>query len=89
MEDAKRSKQELIAELEELRRKNAELEEIRTRQIEDLRKANEAMGCYFPLLEQLNDGIFVVFDRQFEFVNQTFEDLFGYTVDEVATLDSI
>ena len=85
MKDTAKTKKQLLEELEDLRTKNIELEEIRTRQIEELRKANEAMGCYFPLMEQLNDGIFVIFDRQYEFVNQTFEGLFGYSADEICS----
>jgi PAS domain S-box-containing protein/diguanylate cyclase (GGDEF)-like protein len=83
LQDSKKTKKLLIEELEELRKKNAELEEIRKGQIEELRKANEAIGCYFPLLEQLNDCIYVIFDRKYEFVNQTFEELFGYKVNEI------
>ena len=83
MNDQRKTKLQLIEEVKELRKKTTKLEEIRESQIEELRKANEAMGCYFPLMEQLNDGIFVIFDRQYEFVNKTFEDLFGYTMQEV------
>ena len=81
--DQKKTKKQLLEELELLRQKNSELEEIKLRQMEDLRKADEAMRCSFPILEQHNDGIFVIFDRQFEFINQKLEDLFGYTMQEM------
>jgi PAS domain S-box-containing protein/diguanylate cyclase (GGDEF)-like protein len=83
MSDQKKTKKQLVEELDLLRKKNSELEEIKLRQIEDLRKANEAMRYGFPILEQQNDGIFVIFDRQFEFVNQKIEDLFGYSMQEI------
>lgn len=83
MSDQKKTKKQLLEELELLRKKNSELEGIKFRRIEDLRKANKDMTFGFPILEQQSEGIFVIFDRQFEFVNQKFEDLFGYSMPEI------
>ena len=82
-----RSREMLLAEINELRRKNARLEEISRSQLEELRKAKHAMGCYSPLIEQPYEGIYVIFDHKFEFVNQTFECMLGYKSQEVCSPD--
>lgn len=38
---------------------------------------------FFPLMEHLNEAIYVVFDRKYEFVNEKFAEIFGVTQEEV------
>ena len=38
---------------------------------------------YPPRPSLSTDAIYVIFDRKFEYVNQVFEGLFGYTADEI------
>jgi PAS domain S-box-containing protein len=82
-----RSREMLLAEINELRLKNARLEEMSRSQLEELRKAKHAMGCYSPLIEQPYEGIYVIFDHKFEFVSETFEYMLGYKSEEVCSPD--
>jgi PAS domain S-box-containing protein len=48
-------------------------------------RTNEQLSLsrFFPLTEQWNEAIYVVFDRKYEFVNEKFTETFGVTQDEV------
>lgn len=87
MNDEKKTKKQLIGELGFLRRQVADLEDLKARQTDEIRMLNERMGYYFPRLEQLNDALFVIFDRKFEFVNPAFEEIFGYEAGEIIGSD--
>jgi len=87
MKDENKTKNQLIGEMGFLRRQVADLEELKIRQTEEIRMLNERMGYYFPRLEQLNDALFVIFDRKFEFVNPAFEEIFGYEAGEIIGTD--
>lgn len=87
MKDERKTKKELISELAFLRRCVADLEQVKARQMEEIRMLNERIGYYFPRIEYLNDALFVIFDRKFEFVNPSFEDIFGYETGEIVRTD--
>lgn len=87
MKDDSKTKKQLIGELGFLRRQVADLEEVKIKQTDEIRMLNERMGYYFPRLEQLNDALFVIFDRKFEFVNPAFEEIFGYEAGEIVGSD--
>jgi len=88
MKDEKKTKQQLIGELGLLRRQVADLEEIKSKQTDEIRMLNERMGYYFPRIEQFNsDALFVIFDRKFEFVNTAFEEIFGFEAGEIVGSD--
>lgn len=75
-----KTKQELLDELSILQDRVFELEnEARQSRYE----FSERMGRYFPYLDQMREAIYVVFDRKYEFVNQTFADIFGFKQDEM------
>ncbi|MBD3413496.1 MAG: PAS domain S-box protein [Candidatus Aminicenantes bacterium] len=62
--------------VEELRDSESELKQT----IKTL-KANEAR--YRSLIEHSNDAIYLLYDRKFEFINKKFQQMFGYSLDEV------
>ena len=75
-----KTKQQLLDELLVLQNRLSELEKEAKQAQQDF---GEKMGRYFPQLEQMNEAIYVIFDRKYEFVNQRFADMFGVTQEEV------
>jgi PAS domain S-box-containing protein len=59
--------------------------------ITERRKAQEALReseeRYRTLVEQSQDGIYLLYDHKFEFINSSFEQLFGVTQEEVRAPD--
>jgi PAS domain S-box-containing protein len=59
--------------------------------ITERRKAQEALReseeRYRTLVEQSQDGIYLLYDHRFEFINSRFEDLFGVTQEAVRASD--
>jgi len=41
------------------------------------------MGRYFPQVNHLKEAIYVIFERQYEFINDQFAEMFGVTSEEV------
>ena len=75
-----KTKKQLLDELSILQNRVSELEkEAKLAQ----RDFGEGMGRYFPQVEQMNEAIYVIFDRKYEYVNQRFADMFGVTQEEV------
>ncbi|MBN1382434.1 MAG: PAS domain S-box protein [Deltaproteobacteria bacterium] len=77
-----KTKQQLLDEITLLENRITELENEAKQAQQDF---GERMGRYFPQLEQMNEAIYVIFDRKYEFVNQQFADLFGVTQEEVCS----
>jgi len=83
MKDENKTKKRLINELAELRIKVSELERMKDHgeyKIHTITKNNEP---YFRRPTSLTDALYVIFDKKLEYVNQAFEDLLGYTADEI------
>jgi diguanylate cyclase (GGDEF)-like protein/PAS domain S-box-containing protein len=78
------TKTQLIDELTVLRERVADLEK-EAQQAE--RNFAERMGRYFPQAEHMNEAIYVIFDRKYEFVNQEFADIFGMTPEAIRSPD--
>jgi PAS domain S-box-containing protein len=61
---------------------------IKTKEIEKthfatLQNLKESEEKYRSLIEDSNDGIFLLYDGKFEIVNKKLEEMFGYTQDEI------
>lgn len=78
---------QLIDEVQELRYEVARLKEISKQQESDIIELKQRIRKYFNGRKQDVDAIYVIFDRKCEFVNQSFEDLFGYRKDEICQSD--
>lgn len=78
-----KTKKQLVDEMAELRREVSILEKIREQQESEIAELQRRGEQHFTGYKQLIDPLYVIFDRQYEFVNQTFEDLFGYETDEI------
>jgi PAS domain S-box-containing protein len=75
MKDEHKTKKQLINEMNVLRIKLAELEEIQVQKRNDYRLIMPSMSD--------NNALYVVFDKKLEYVNEAFENLFGYAADEI------
>ena len=87
MKDEDKTKKALIEELNFLRRRIAELEQLEADWKHAQRDLSEGMGHYFSLVNQPDDAIFVVFDRKFEFINERFEEIFSVKSDQARAPD--
>ncbi len=83
MKATSKTKKQLIDEMAVLQERVSELEKYEQDSKEAQRDFGEKMGQYFPQAEPLNEAIYVIFDRKYEFVNHKFADLFGVTQEEV------
>jgi len=83
MKDENKTKKQILAELMELRVRVGELERIRIQQENVLNKLKNKTETYQLHPSLSTDAIYVIFDRKFEYVNQVFEGLFGYSADEI------
>jgi PAS domain S-box-containing protein len=79
-----KTKKQLMDELIVLQGRVAELE---MSSMQAQRDFGERMGRYFPQVEHMNEAIYVIFDRKYEFVNERFAELFGVTQEEVCSPD--
>ncbi|MDY7032266.1 MAG: PAS domain S-box protein [Thermodesulfobacteriota bacterium] len=71
---------------EEIERWNRELE---ARVNERTRELTESERKYRMLIEQSFYGIFIMQDNTFKFVNEEFQKISGYTIDELNDMDSL
>jgi PAS domain S-box-containing protein len=87
--DDKKTKAQLLSELNEVRRRLAEVEalEAQRKQVEeDLRESEEK---YSTLVEQSTDAVLISQDHVFKFANSAVRDVYGYTVEEMTGMCSI
>jgi diguanylate cyclase (GGDEF)-like protein/PAS domain S-box-containing protein len=83
MKATEKTKQQLVEELEALRERVLELEALERDARFAQREFGERLSGYFPQVEHMNEAIYVIFDRKYEFVNRKFAELFGVTQEEV------
>ncbi len=83
MKPKSKTKKQLVDELNALQDRILELEESGLDSGYPQRKFGERIGGYFPQVEHMNEAIYVIFDRKYEFVNEKFADLFGVTQEEI------
>ena len=67
----------------DLRERISALESENARLREEINRMGERGGYYFPRMERMDEALFVIFDRKFEFVNPAFEGVFGYEEGEI------
>jgi diguanylate cyclase (GGDEF)-like protein/PAS domain S-box-containing protein len=87
MKAASKTKKQLLDELALLQQRIAALEIIEKEARQAQRDFGEKLGRYFPQVEHMNEAIYVIFDRKYEFVNSRFAELFGVTSEEVCSHD--
>jgi PAS domain S-box-containing protein len=83
----KATNKQLIDELQSLKKRDFELETIESDSMQEQGTFNNRISRFFPLMEHLNEAIYVVFDRKYEFVNEKFAEIFGVTQEEVYNPD--
>jgi len=87
MKDESKTKEQLIDELVEMRRRSAELEALETEHTETEKALRESEEGCWDLLENANDLIqSVAPDSRFLYVNRTWREALGYSREEVAGL---
>jgi PAS domain S-box-containing protein len=83
MSTARKTDKQLIDEVAELRCEVATLKKMAEQQESKITELKRGIGQSISGHMQLMDALYVIFDRKYEFVNQTFENLFGYRKDEI------
>lgn len=83
MKAIRKTKQQLVDEVVALQARIAVLETgERDSSVQAQRDFSERMSRYFPHVEYINEAIYVIFDRKYEFISQKLADLFGVTPEE-------
>jgi len=87
MRSTEKTNKELLNEMEALRTRVSELEkrEINSAQSQSLWNFGERTNRCFPQTIDMNEAIYVVFDRKFEFANNRFAELFGVSSEEACS----
>jgi len=85
MKTASKTKKELIAELEALRERVCELERQKMNSRQALENEGDKTDRSFPQTAHMQEAIFVIFDRKFEFVNDRFTELFSVSSEEACS----
>ena len=85
MENKDKIRDELINELQNLRQRLSELEKSEARLKETEQILRETEERYLVLLENLNEGIFVVKDGVLKFVNSRAVEFTGFSADELTS----
>jgi len=82
MKSINKTKKQLIDELEVMQERVLELEAL-----SDLKAARQEFGKrigeYFPQMQHMDEAIYVIFDRKYEFVNEKFAVMFGYSQEDI------
>jgi diguanylate cyclase (GGDEF)-like protein/PAS domain S-box-containing protein len=82
-----KTKKQLMTELAELQEKLYALEGLERTASQAQRDFGEKMGRYFLQMEHMNEAIYVIFDRKYEYINDKFSEMFGVTQEEVCSPD--
>jgi len=84
MDAMKKTKKQLVDDLVALQARISELEKVeRGPSVEAQQDFSEGMSRYFPYVEYMNEAIYVICDRKYEFASQKLAALFGVTPEEV------
>ncbi len=83
MKAINKTKKQLIDELEALQKRFLELEAFEIGLKEVRQEFGKRVGEYFPQMQHMEDAIYVIFDRKYEFVNDKFAVMFGYLPEEI------
>ena len=82
MKSINKTKKQLIDELEVMQERVLELEAL-TGLKAARQEFGKRIGEYFPQMQHMDEAIYVIFDRKYEFVNEKFAVMFGYSPEEV------
>ena len=85
MESENKTQKELMDELEALRWRVYELERQKINFRQTLGNFGERTDRSFPQTAHIQEAIFVIFDRKFEFVNDRFAEVFGVSPEEACS----
>jgi PAS domain S-box-containing protein len=85
MKASNKTKTQLISELEALQERVSELEKDERDSRQAQRDLGAGMGRYFSKVEHVDEAIYVLFDRKYEFINEKFSELFGITPEEACS----
>jgi diguanylate cyclase (GGDEF)-like protein/PAS domain S-box-containing protein len=83
MKSTNKTKKQLIDELETLKERILELEALEIGLKATKQEFGQKIGEYFPQMQHMDDAIYVIFDRKYEFVNEKFAGIFGYLPEEI------
>ena len=83
MKAANKTKKQLIEEIATLQLRNSELEAMEREVGQAQRDFGERMGRYFPQANHMKEAVYVIFERKYEFINDQFAEMFGFTTEEV------
>ena len=84
MKAINKTKKQLVDDVAALQKRIFELMAVEKESSEQAqRDFSERMSRYFPYVEYMNEAIYVIFDRKYEFASQKFAELFGVTPNEV------
>jgi PAS domain S-box-containing protein len=94
MNDSRKTKSELLHELQRVRARVVQLEETRSDEDEDGKRVEAALRKSEELnrltLENISDAVFIVDDSErFTYICPNVDVIFGYSVDEVRAMDNI
>jgi diguanylate cyclase (GGDEF)-like protein/PAS domain S-box-containing protein len=80
-----KTKKELVDEVTALKDRIAELEAIEKLTAQAQIDFGEKIGRYFPQVEHMDEAMYVLFDRKYEFVNKRFAEMFQVTSEEACS----
>ena len=83
MNASSKTKKQLLDEIATLQLRISELEAMERDVGQAQKDFGERMGRYFPQTNHMKDAIYVIFDRKYEFINDRFAQLFGFTPEEI------
>ena len=86
MNDNKKMKEQLVAELSELQKRINELEQNNVLK-KDLSELQQDENLYLSLVEQSQDAIYLLFNGKFEYINRKFSEIFQITLEETNSVD--
>jgi len=89
MNDRLISRDELLAELQQLRRRVTELEDWKTQHEWVLDAHSQDETKFKKLAENSGVGVYLIQDGMFKYVNPKLAEMFGYTVEELLTTPNI
>ena len=78
-----KTKQQLIDEINDLKLRIAELESAERALCQAHQDFGVKLGRYFPQVNHMKEAIYVIFDRKYEYINEHFAEMFGYTPEEI------
>ncbi|NPU84659.1 MAG: PAS domain S-box protein [Syntrophaceae bacterium] len=81
MKASGKTKKQLLEEIAAMKMRISELEGIQKGRLQP--DFGEKIGRYFPKANHMQEAIYVVFDRKYEFINDQFSQMFGYTSEEI------